>query len=58
MHVNPKNGCNWKYVFLQLRKLLKIKKADERWLRESFSLIGSDFPREIQIYYEGSIEKV
>ena len=44
--------------FLRLRKLLKIKKADERWLRESFSLIGSDFPREIQIYYEGSIEKV
>jgi len=39
--------CFW------LRKLLKIKKtADERSLREFFSLIGSDFPREIQIYFQ------
>jgi len=40
--------CFW------FRKLLIIKKtADKRWLRESFSLIGSDFPREIQIYFQG-----
>ena len=38
-----------RFVFGYVLYLKLIKTADKRWLRESFSLIDSDFPLEIQI---------
>ena len=38
-----------RFVFGYVHYLKSIKTADKRWLRESFSLIDSDFPLEIQI---------